>query len=248
MGSVGIQPQMRQAPSLAASLPQEAACRAVGTAGVVAPSLVTHVRIKLCVRIAPSRPATSSHSNRKLENVLLPAVGGSYRLNRSASAELLYGSYRTTLRKLDMLKLTFFPNSQNVWIGELLRDETRLLATSHPATIAAAIFAMDEYSVRVETEKGSFDIDFPLDMAELPSWLPIMLDAEMAQWMCSLYTFSQFDFVNPHPMDTQADIHFRTAIHHLPPELVKVRPTEAERKGFKKELKKRNRFIYYPWC
>ncbi|PMS17477.1 hypothetical protein C0Z18_20555 [Trinickia dabaoshanensis] len=147
-----------------------------------------------------------------------------------------------------MLKLTFFRNCQNVWIGELLLDEVRLLATSHPATIAAAIFAMDEYSVRVETEKGSFDIDFPLDMAELPSWLPIMLDAEMAQWMCSLYTFSQFDFVKPHPLDTRADIHFRTAIHHLPSELVKVRPTKPEPKSFKKELKNRNKYIYYPWC
>lgn len=147
-----------------------------------------------------------------------------------------------------MLKLTFYPNSNNVWIGELLCDETRLLATTHPATIAAAIFAMDEYSLRVETEKGGFDMDFPLDMAELPSWLPLMLDAEMAQWMCSLYTFSQFDFVNPHPNDKQADIHFRTAIHHLPPELVKVRPAEAEPKSFKKELKNRNKYIYYPWC
>lgn len=239
---------MRQAPSLAASLLQEAACRTVGTAGVVAPSMVTHVRIKLCVPIALSRLATLSHSNRKLENVLLPAVGGSYRLNRSASAELLYGSYRTTLRKLDMLKLTFRPNHNNVWIGELLHGETRLLATTHPATIAAAIFAMDQYSLRVETEKGGIDMDFPLDMAELPSWLPLMLDAEMAQWMCSLYTFSQFDFVNPHPNDKQADIHFRTAIHHLSPELVKVHPTKPEPKGFKQALEKRNEFIYYPYC
>lgn len=147
-----------------------------------------------------------------------------------------------------MLKLTFYRNHNEVWIGELLRDETRLLATTHPATIAAAIFAMDEYSLHVQTEKGSFDANFPLDMAELPLWLPLMLDAEMAQWMCALYTFSQFDFVNPHAKDKQADIHLRTAVHHLPSELVKVHPTKAEPKGFKQELKKRNRFIYHPWC
>ncbi|TDG05113.1 hypothetical protein E1N52_27140 [Paraburkholderia guartelaensis] len=147
-----------------------------------------------------------------------------------------------------MLKLTFYRNSNNLWIGDLHDGETRLLATTHPATIAAAVFAMDEYSVRVETEKAGFDADFPLRMEEIPSWLSFMLDAEMAEWMCALYTFSQLDFANPHPEDTQADIHFRTAIHHLPPELVKVRPAEAEPKGFKKQLKKRNQFIYYPSC
>ncbi|MCL4665779.1 hypothetical protein [Burkholderia pseudomallei] len=147
-----------------------------------------------------------------------------------------------------MLKLTFFPNSQNVWIGELQRDENRLLATSHPATIAAAIFAMDEYSVCVETERGSFEMEFPVNIGELDALGHLMLDQDMGHWMSHFCTFSSFDFANPHPLDTRADIHFRTAIHHLPPELVKVRPTEPEPKGFKKELKKRNRYIYYPWC
>lgn len=147
-----------------------------------------------------------------------------------------------------MLKLTFYRNSNDVWIGDLLDGETRLLATTHPATIAAAIFAMDEYSVHVETEQGSFEMEFPVNMGELDALGRLMLDQDMGKWMSGFCTFSRFDFVNPHPNDTQADIHLRTAIHHLPPEMVKVRPAAPEPKGFKKELKKRNRFIYYPWC
>lgn len=147
-----------------------------------------------------------------------------------------------------MLKLTFYRNSNDVWIGDLSDGETRLLATTHPATIAAAISAMNEYGVDVETERGSFGMEFPGSTGELDALGQLMVDMEMGKWMSGFCTFSRFDFVNPHPMDTQADIHLRTAIHHLPPELVKVRPTEAEPKGFRKQLKKRNQFIYYPWC
>ncbi|RQR34841.1 hypothetical protein [Burkholderia sp. Bp9142] len=147
-----------------------------------------------------------------------------------------------------MLKLTFYRNHNDVWIGNLLQDETRLLATTHPATIAAAIFAMDEYSVLVETERGCFEMEFPVDMGELDALGQLMLDQDMGKWMSGFCTFSRFDFANPDPMDTQADIHFRTAMHHLPSELVKVRPTESEPKGFKKQLRKRNQYIYYPWC
>ncbi|TXC81022.1 hypothetical protein [Paraburkholderia azotifigens] len=146
------------------------------------------------------------------------------------------------------LELTFYRNSNDVWIGELSNGETRLLATTHPATIAAAIFAMDEYSVHVETERGSFEMEFPANTGELDALSQLMLDQEMGKWMSGFCTFSRIDFVDPHAMDNQADVHFRTAIHHLPPELVKVRPFEIEPKGFGKQLKKRNQFIYYPWC
>jgi len=147
-----------------------------------------------------------------------------------------------------MLKLTFYRNSNDVWIGDLSDGETRLLATTHPATIAAAIFAMDEYGLQVVTEHGTFEMEFPASTGELDALGQLMLDQDMGKWMSGFCTFSRFDFVNPQAMDTQADIHLRTAIHHLPSEFVKVRPNKAEPKGFKKELKKRNQFIYYPWC
>ena len=146
-----------------------------------------------------------------------------------------------------MLRLMFYPNSRGVWVGELQNDETRLLATTHPATIAAAIFAMDEGSVRVETDNGSFEMHFPFNDDEFDSLGAVIQDGEMGYWMSLFCTFSRFDFVNPLPYDTHADIHFRTAVHHLPPELVKIRPEAPEPKDFAKQLKKRNRYIYYPW-
>ncbi|AJX23262.1 hypothetical protein AQ910_05680 [Burkholderia pseudomallei] len=147
-----------------------------------------------------------------------------------------------------MLTLMFYQNCSGVWVGDLTRDESRLLATTHPATIAAAIFAMDEYSVRVETEQGRFEMEFPVNTGELDALGQLMLDQDMGKWMSGFCTFSRFDFANPDPMDTRADIHLRTAIHHLPPELVKVRPTKPEPKSFKKALKNQNKYVYYPWC
>ncbi|WP_165987923.1 hypothetical protein [Caballeronia sp. SBC1] len=133
-------------------------------------------------------------------------------------------------------------------MGELHADETRLLATTHPATIAAAIFAMDTHSLRVETDKGNLEMQFPVDMGELDTLGRLTHDKEMDKWMSLFCTFSRFDFANPLPDDTHADIHFRTAVHYLPPLLVKVYPSEPEPKDFKKQLKKRNQYIYYPWC
>ncbi|MBN3854037.1 hypothetical protein G3N59_11665 [Paraburkholderia sp. Ac-20340] len=147
-----------------------------------------------------------------------------------------------------MLKLKFYPNSRGVWVGELLCDETRLLATTHPATIAAAIFAMDEYSLCVETGVGSFEITYPFDAGEADQVGELVQDAPMGEWMRLFVIFSRFDFANPLPYDTKAEIHFRVAVYHLPPELVKVRPLGPEPKDFKRQLKNRNRFIYYPWC
>ena len=71
---------------------------------------------------------------------------------------------------------------------------------------------------------------------------------EQVQFLSLFATFSYFDFANPEPWDGHADIHFRTAVHHLAPELIKVRPRNPEPKGWKRELRKRNRFVYYPHC
>ncbi|RQM50964.1 hypothetical protein EHZ19_02175 [Paraburkholderia bannensis] len=147
-----------------------------------------------------------------------------------------------------MLKLRFYPNSRKVWIGELLGAETRLLAATHPATIAAAVFAMDEHKLCVETAKGRCKMAFPFEDAEGGLLAALMQDAQMYDWMRLFCTFSRFDFANPLPYDTKADVHFRVAVFHLPAELVKVHPSEPEPENFKLQLRKRNQFIYYPWC
>lgn len=146
-----------------------------------------------------------------------------------------------------MLKLIFYKNSQGVHIADLYKDDRRLLATTHPATIAAAIFAMEEYDLEVKTEKGLLAVSIPVETSDLDPLGAIMEDHEMGKFMSGFATFSRIDFANPPEIDTQADIYFRTAVHHLPPELVKVAPVEPAPKGFKKELKERNKYIYFPW-
>ncbi|SAL82373.1 hypothetical protein AWB68_06493 [Caballeronia choica] len=146
-----------------------------------------------------------------------------------------------------MLTLTFYKNTQGVHIGDLYRGERRLLATTHPATIAAAIFAMDEYDLTVKTALGSLGISFPVETGDLDPLGDIMEDEEMGEFMSGFATFSSFDFANPSPIDPYAEIHFRTALHHLPKELVKVSASEPAPKSFKKDLRERNKYIYFPW-
>ncbi|MFM0226623.1 hypothetical protein [Paraburkholderia dipogonis] len=121
--------------------------------------------------------------------------------------------------------LTFYANSRGEWVGELFDDEARLLATTHPATIAAAIFAMGECSLRVETYEGSFTMQFPFDIDEMDPLGDLMEDEKMGKWMSLFCYFSHFDFASTLPYDSRPDIHFHTAVHHLPQRLVKVHPS-----------------------
>lgn len=146
-----------------------------------------------------------------------------------------------------MLTLTFYQNSQGVYIGDLHQGDRRLLATTHPATIAAAIFALDQYDLEVKTDKGSLVISFPVETGDLDPLGAIMLDNAMGEFMSGFATFSYFDFANPPPIDPYAAIHFRTAVHHLPKDLIKVLPSTPAPKSFKKDLRERNKYIYFPW-
>ncbi|ANB70921.1 hypothetical protein AYM40_00075 [Paraburkholderia phytofirmans OLGA172] len=62
-----------------------------------------------------------------------------------------------------MLKLTFYQNSEGAIVGNLDSGDRRLLATTHPATIAAAIFALDEYELEVATVTGSIRVSIPIE-------------------------------------------------------------------------------------
>ncbi|WP_148662070.1 hypothetical protein [Paraburkholderia phytofirmans] len=75
-----------------------------------------------------------------------------------------------------------------------------------------------------------------------------MASSDMGKFMSGFATFSRLDFANPSQFDTSADVHFRTAVHHLPNELVKLRPAEPAPKGFSAELINRNQYIYFPDC
>lgn len=145
------------------------------------------------------------------------------------------------------LELTFFNNHNEVPVGELSLAGKRMLATTHPATIAAAIFAMDHEGLSVKTTRGECEIGFPVLRHDLENLGAVAMQ-EQAHFLSLFATFSYFDFANPEPWDDQADIHFRTAVHHLAPELIKVRPNGPEPKGWRRALRKRNQFVYYPHC
>lgn len=146
------------------------------------------------------------------------------------------------------LVLKLYKNSRGAVIGDMFLDEVRLLATSHPATIAAAIFSMDEYSFVFRSEKGEGEFAFPIETAELDPLGSLMLDQDEGNFMSGFATFSRFDFAHPQPFDTQSDIHFRSAVWHIRKDLVKIFPSEPAPKGFKKELLRRIRYIYFPFC
>jgi hypothetical protein len=146
-----------------------------------------------------------------------------------------------------MLTLTFYKNSDGVYIGDLYQGERRLLATTHPATIAAAIYAMDEYDLEVKTARGSLVISIPVETVDLDPLGEILEDQTMGHFMSGFATFSRIDFANPPPIDPHAEIHFRMAVHHLPKELVKVACAEPAPKNFRKDLHERNKYIYFPW-
>ncbi|MDN7407975.1 hypothetical protein QZM42_05375 [Burkholderia vietnamiensis] len=146
-----------------------------------------------------------------------------------------------------MLNLLFYKNSAGVHIGDLYKDEQRLLATTHPATIAAAVFALDEYSLTVKTDKGVHTMHFPCEDEDMMPLTLLCVDAEMVQFMTGLATFSNTNYSAPPGSDKHAEVHFRTAVHHLPDELVKNAPKGPVPKTFKAALRERNRFIYYPW-
>ncbi len=146
------------------------------------------------------------------------------------------------------LVLSLYKNSRGAVIGDLYRGEERLLATAHPATIAAAIFSMDKYSFIFKSKKGQGEFSFPIDIGELDALGCLVEDQDDGKFLSGFATFSRFDFANPAPFDTQADIHFRTAVFHLPKALLRVLPSEPQPKSFKKDLKTRNKYVYFPYC
>lgn len=144
--------------------------------------------------------------------------------------------------------LSLYENSRGAVIGNLVQGSTRLIATTHPATIAASIFAMAEKTFVFKSDKGEVEFSFPIQIEDLPELASLLDDQDQGDFISGFATFSQFDFLHPLPWDTQADIHHRVAAHHLGEQFVRVAPMSPPPKGFKKELRNRNKYIYFPWA
>src|SRR6202051_1868655 len=97
------------------------------------------------------RSDTASHRSHRINPLMKRRVDIRPRRQRSLDSPAQMLVIDASSSGMDkMLKLRFYPNSRGVWVGELLDDESPLLATTHPATVAAAIFAMDKCSLCVE--------------------------------------------------------------------------------------------------
>lgn len=137
--------------------------------------------------------------------------------------------------QIENLRLTFFKNHNGAIVGDLYFEQKRLLATAHPATIAAALYAMKATRLTVETKKGWCQVDFPILDADLIT-LGYVVPEELAFFMSGFATFSRFDLLNPMPGDDQAEIHLRTAIHHLLRDYVLRKPEAPAPKTWKRTM------------
>lgn len=147
----------------------------------------------------------------------------------------------------DRIVLTLYANSHGAVIGDLYVGETRVLATTHPATIAAAIFAMRENSFVFKANGEEVECPFPIEDDGLSQITSCLDNVDEGKFIIDFSMFSRLDFLNPPPLDGQADTHLRTAIHHLAERLVRIGPLSPPPKGFKEELRNRNKYIYFPW-
>lgn len=143
------------------------------------------------------------------------------------------------------LQISFYENSAGVTVGSLKFDHQALLDTTHPATTAYALQALGAESVEIVHKSIRFEMSLPIVMM-LSSQLSAL--GQHAKWLSHFMMFSQVDSFNPVTIDTQADLHLRTAIHFLPKKLVKHKPTSETPQNWKTELKFRKEFIYFPFC
>jgi hypothetical protein len=144
--------------------------------------------------------------------------------------------------------LKCFRNSRNAVIFDLYIDDKRLLATSHPATISAALFAMGASEFIFKREEGEHKFSFPLRLDEVTSLGNLLTDQAEADLWSGMLFFSNINFLNPPSIDTQAEKHLRLAVHHIAPEYIKNCPVTPPLSSFKRELNRRNKFIYFPHC
>jgi len=162
-----------------------------------------------------------------------------------------------------MLTLTFFKNSHGIAVGDLYHNERRLIATTHPATVVAALFAMGKKQLAVTTSAGSYtgNLEFFGENDDVPPLVMTKMRYDLnprfyqfkrlasseteSAYLEGLDLFSQDSWFAPHP---RADQHLRLAQTHLPADVI-VRPlTTPSPKGWWRTVKAQNEFIYFPNC
>lgn len=156
------------------------------------------------------------------------------------------------------LVLRFFKNHAGFAVGDLFLGNRRLLATTHPATIVGAIYALGLKRLRVETASGQKTANLRFSVRDiLMAKLRMDLNPRLYHYIHLATTQSELKFLEALNIFShegwatatgQAEEHLRTAHHHLPADLVARPLTGAAPTGWRKTLKARNKFVYFPFC
>lgn len=170
---------------------------------------------------------------------------------------------KTGVNQVPTLSLMFFTNTEGVPVADLHLGERRLLATTHPATIVAAIFAMGLTELTVVSIEGSHTGTLNFMEPSADFWPLAAMNLRM-QLNPRLYQFRHlapaksylplleglvlFAHENWYAPAELADEHLRAAHHHLPVDLIKRPLLTPAPKGWKKTLAHRNGWVYFPNC
>ena len=139
-------------------------------------------------------------------------------------------------------------NVADAVVGRIYSDEVELFAASHPATVTAALFALGAEGFMFHHGEGIARASSIAADGTQCCLLPVADDSEGEKFVDAIIMFHNLSFKNGAPKDGIADIHFRTAVHHLPEASVQNRPTTPPPVGFKAELRERNKYVYFPNC
>lgn len=139
-------------------------------------------------------------------------------------------------------------NSTGAVIGRIYSGGVEILAASHPGTVAAALFAMGISGFMFHHGAGIESASSTDSNGVFCCLLPIADDHLGEKFVDATIMFTELSYKDGIPDDGPADDHFRTAVHHLPQEFVVNAPASPAPPGFKKELRERNKYVYFPDC
>jgi len=150
-----------------------------------------------------------------------------------------------------MKKDTFIELDKNVSgavIARIYFGGNEVFAAAHPGTVAAALFALGVEGFVFHHGAGIESVTSTDSNGQFCCLLPIAEDHLGEKFVDAILMFHTLSFKDGVPNDGAADIHFRTAVHHLPEVSVVNVPTTPAPPGFKKDLRERNKYVYFPNC
>ena len=149
-----------------------------------------------------------------------------------------------------MKKNTFIEldkNQAGAVIARIFSGGVDVFAASHPGLVAAALFAlgvegfMFHHGQDIENTSST-------DLNDKFCCLLPAADDRLKEKFVDAIIFGQLRFEEAISRQGIADVQFRTAVHHLPPELVVNLPATPAPPEFQKELRELNKYVYFPDC